>query len=276
MSDPCLDAQGAVTCLARLHPLGIFGVEFEGDATGEAGIAVLRAALDRHLLVVLRGQDVTPAAQLRLTAWLGQPTRHPLARLGHHEHPDIVVETPGEDDRDAHWHADLSWATAPNRFSVLSAAEVPEGTWVTEFASGVAAYAALDPWLKDRIEFLEAEHDHPRRVATGLPLAVHPLVTVEPGTGRRALLLGGGTARRIVGLPEAEGAALLHRLHAAATHPSVVLRHAWRPGEVVIWDNLAVMHRSRFAAPGRLHRSMVRGAPPLGPRDLAQPWVVAG
>jgi taurine dioxygenase len=264
-----------------LRPLaGPFGAEVAGLPLAvlppPAVLEALRGALERHLLLVLRDQHVTPEAQLAFTARLGAPARHPLARLGHPAHPAIVVEAPGEDDRDADWHADLSWCAAPNRLSVLSAAGLPDGAWATEFASGVAAYAALDPWLRDRIEFLEAEHDHPRRIAAGLPPAIHPLVTVDPRSGRRALLLGGGTARRVVGLPAAEGADLLHRLHAAATHPSVVVRHAWRPGDLVLWDNLAVLHRARFAAPGRLHRTMVRGAPPVGPRDLAVPWVSAG
>jgi taurine dioxygenase len=257
-----------------------FGVELRGlDTTAPIPPALaetLRATLDRHLLLILRGAAMTPESQIAFTAALGTPARHPLALLSHPRHPAIVVEAPGQDDRDAHWHADLSWAAAPNRISILSAADIPEGAWATEFASGVAAYARLDPWLKDRIEFLEAEHDHPRRIAAGLPPVTHPLVTVDPRSGRRALLLGGGTARRVVGLSDAEGADLLHRLHAAATHPSVVLRHAWREGDLVLWDNLAVMHRARFAAPGRLHRTMVRGERPVGPRDVGTAWVSAG
>jgi taurine dioxygenase len=241
-------------------------------------IAALRAGLRTHLVVVLPGAAPTPEAQLALTARLGAPVRHPLDRLRLPGRPEVVLEQPGDDDRDTLWHADLTWAAEPAGFSALAAFGMAAGAGevATEFASGVAAYDRLDPWLRERIEFLEAEHDHPRRRAAGLPPAIHPLVRLDPETGRRSLLLDSGTARRVVGLPRAEGEDLLHRLHAVATHPAIVLRHHWRPGDLVLWDNRSVLHRACFTAAARLHRTMVGGARPIGPRQLAIPWVSAG
>jgi taurine dioxygenase len=249
------------------------------DATAalpSATLRLLHAALRDHLLVVIGGCPVTPEAQTRFTARFGPLARHPLSTLALAGRPEVVVEAQGGDDRDAAWHADLTWSPAPSRYSVLVAPEAGQGVWATDFANGVAAYARLDPWLKDRIEFLEVEHDHPRRAAAGLPPVVHPLVQVDPGTGRRALLLDGTTAQRIRGLPGAESDDLLHRLQAAATHPAIVVRHLWRAGDLVIWDNTALQHRSIRPAGSRLHRTMVAGQPPVGPRQLAMPWVSAG
>ncbi len=264
--------------LRPLHPL--LGAELEAPgpegALPHADLAQLRRALDRHSVIVARGARMSPAAQIAFTARLGALEQHPLAGLSLPDQRGIVVEEPGTDDRDLHWHADLAWCAAPSRYSALSPAGVEAGTWVTEFASLTAAYDRLEPWLKDRIEFLEVEHDHPRRLAAGLPAVVHPLVRVDPASGRRFLMLDFGTARRVLGVTPAEGAELLHRLLAAATHPSIILRHEWRNGDLVVWDNLAVLHRSRYLAPGRLLRTMVRGGPPLGPRQIAIPWVSAG
>jgi taurine dioxygenase len=260
--------------ITPLHPL--FGAEVEGLDLGapleEAAVRALRAALRAHLVLVLRDQAPSPEAQLAFTARLGAIARHPLAELGLPARPEIVIESPCRDDRDVLWHADLTWSAEPNRVSALAAGA--EGG-VIEFASGVAAYERLDPWLKDRIEFLEVAHDHPRGAAAGLSSAVHPLVGVDPETGRRALLLDAGTARRVLGATEAESEDLLHRLLSAATHPAIVLRHRWQRGDLVVWDNRAVLHRSR-GNPAALLRTMTRGTRPLGPRQMAMAWVSAG
>ncbi len=236
----------------------------------EASIRALRAALRGHLVLVFRDAALTPEAQVAFTARLGALARHPLAGLLLPARPEIVLETPAADGRDVLWHADLSWAAEPNRVSALAAGEA---RGVTEFANEVAAYERLDPWLRDRIEYLEVEHDHPRREAAGLPRPVHPLVRVDLETGRRALMLDGGTARRIIGVTGEESDDLLHRLLAIATHPAIVLQHAWRRGDLVVWDNRCVLHRSLGAT---LLRTMTRGTRPIGPRETVTAWVSAG
>jgi alpha-ketoglutarate-dependent taurine dioxygenase len=266
------------TVCNTLHP--VLGAEFEGfdiaDHPDAERLAALRRALRAHLVLVLRHQRITPLALLAFTRQLGAPQPHPLASLTLSDVPEIVVEEPVYDAHDLLWHADLAWTDQPNRTSVLAfGASAAEGA-VTEFSSLVAAYDGLSPWLKDRIEYLEAEHDHPRRLATGGATPRHPLVHVEVETGRRCLMPGGATARRIPGLPPGESDDLLHRLRCAATHPAVVFTHRWRPGDVVIWDNLAVLHRHGAAGRIRLLRSMVQGPLPVGPASLTNAWVSAG
>ena len=41
-----------------------------------------------------------------------------------------------------------------------------------------------------------------------------------------------------------EGRLLLHELIEHATQRQFVYRHAWRVGDLVIWDNRATMHRA--------------------------------
>ena len=56
--------------------------------------------------------------------------------------------------------------------------------------------------------------------------------------------------------------ALLAELTAFATQPQFVHKHAWTVGDVVIWDNLAVMHRAPDYAdlhvPRELRRTTMR------------------
>jgi alpha-ketoglutarate-dependent 2,4-dichlorophenoxyacetate dioxygenase len=99
-----------------------------------------------------------------------------------------------------------------------------------------------------------------------LPGAVHPLVRANPRTGRRALYLA-SHASRIVDWPVPEGRLLLGELTERATERRFVHRHAWRVGDLVIWDNLATMHRG-VAFDDTAHRRELRRVTTL---DLALP-----
>jgi alpha-ketoglutarate-dependent 2,4-dichlorophenoxyacetate dioxygenase len=67
-------------------------------------------------------------------------------------------------------------------------------------------------------------------------------VRVHPGSGRKVLYIG-AHARRVIGMPTPAGRILLRDLLEHATQQEFVYRHAWRPGDLVLWDNRSVMHR---------------------------------
>ncbi len=155
--------------------------------------------------------------------------------------------------------AETGWrhGAAGGQLARFLVAEGGEG--VMDLADQAAAHEQLGAWLQARIAVLEWR-------PSGLPL-----VTLDAKTDRRALLLDNGV---IAGLPVGEAAALRDRLEAVSTDPGVVLRHAWRPGDVLVWDN----HRVRYRAPnlGRPRVWAVSGTGPVGARDLATAWVSAG
>src|SRR5262249_48140937 len=153
------------------------------------------------------------------------------------------------------WHTDASFQDPPGRYSMLSAKVVPPAGADTEFADMRAAYDALDTQTKLIIEGLRAHHSIAySRQTLGFEFspeeedrlrgAVQPLVRVNPRPGRKALYLA-SHASRIIDWPVPEGRLLLRDLIEHATQPQFVYRHAWRPGDLVIWDNLATMHRGR-------------------------------
>lgn len=67
-------------------------------------------------------------------------------------------------------------------------------------------------------------------------------------------------------MEEAESDALLERLLTHATGPDFVYAHKWAVGDIVIWDNRAVLHRGRpwneTAHRRTLHRTTVAGDAP--------------
>ena len=260
--------------LRTLHPLfaaeaGPIDLRRVAD---RATLEELRAGMDRHAVLVFRGQDLSGEEQLafaqRFDGKLHAKTGAAVLgrnRLGDEALTDIsnVDESGGilatADRRRMYalgnrlWHTDASFQDPPGRYSMLHAKVVPPVAADTEFADMRAAYDALDEEMKARIAGLRAHHsiaysramlgfEFSPEEAEKLAGAVHPLVRANPRSGRKALYLA-SHASRIVDWPVPEGRLLLRELTEHATERRFVYRHRWRVGDLVIWDNLATMHR---------------------------------
>ena len=70
------------------------------------------------------------------------------------------------------------------------------------------------------------------------------LVRTHPSTGRKSLYLS-SHAGSIVGWPVPEARFFLRDLVEHATQRQFVYAHAWRVGDLVMWDNRQTMHRAR-------------------------------
>src|SRR5436309_15939811 len=116
------------------------------------------------------------------------------------------------------------------------------------------AYDALHDETKSRLVGVTAYHSfsHSRQILgfecsphdqDQLKGAIHPVVRTIPRSLRRSLYLASHQSR-IVEWPIPEGRLLLRDLMEHATQPEFVYRHAWRVGDLVIWDNRATMHRA--------------------------------
>jgi len=180
------------------------------------------------------------------------------------------------------WHTDSSFMDMRSAQSLLLCHEAPPEGGQTWFADTRSAYEDLPQSMKDRIDGLKARHSlWWSRSRAGYPLseeeidakphAVHPLVHVHQGSGRKALYVA-AHARDIVGMPREEGRALLAELIAFATQPKYVFNVTYRPGDMSIWDNLCSMHRGgdydEFKYRRDMRRTTVReGAAPAQPDD---------
>jgi alpha-ketoglutarate-dependent 2,4-dichlorophenoxyacetate dioxygenase len=239
-----------------------------------ATLEAIRAGMDEYAVLVFRNQPLSDQDQLafaqRFDGKLHARTGAAVLgknRFGNEALTDISnVDENGEllktDDRrrmyglgNRLWHTDASFQDPPGRYSMLSARVVPAVAADTEFADMRAAYDELDAALKARLEGLKAHHSiaHSRQTLgfefseteqEQLKGAVHPLVRTNPRTRRRSLYLA-SHASRIVDWPVPEGRLFLRDLTEHATQPRFVYRHSWRVGDLVIWDNLATMHRGR-------------------------------
>ena len=99
----------------------------------------------------------------------------------------------------------------PGSVSVLYCLETPERGGDTWWASGYAAYEALDERTQRRLNGVSALYRHRRPEYNPPEPAIHPLVCVHPVSRRKTLYLSPGSAQSAVGLDAATGTALLHR-----------------------------------------------------------------
>jgi alpha-ketoglutarate-dependent 2,4-dichlorophenoxyacetate dioxygenase len=273
----------------KLHPhfvAEVSPVDLRRVHDGET-LARIRAGMDEYAVLVFRDQPFTDDEQLafaqRLDGQLHSKTGSRVlgkSRLGNEALGDISnLDENGEiiksDDRrrmyslgNRLWHTDASFQDPPGRYSMLSAKVVPPVGADTEFADTRTAYDALPPETKAKIEGLRAHHSiaHSRQTLgfefsrdeqESLKGAIHPLVRTIPRSQRKSLYVA-SHASRIVDWPVPEGRLLLHDLVEHATRPEFVYRHAWRVGDLVIWDNRATMHRARPFDDARYRRELRR------------------
>ena len=259
-------------------------------------LAEIRAGMDEYAVLVFRDQPFTDEEQLafarRLDGELHTKTGSRVLvknRLGNEAVADIsnVDEDGGiiqSGDRrrmyslgNRLWHTDASFQDPPGRYSMLSAKLVPSVGADTEFADTRTAYDALDAELKARLEGLRVHHSiaHSRQTlgfefsaaeADALKGAIHPLVRTLPRSNRRSLYVA-SHASRIIDWPVPEGRLLLHELIEHATQREFVYRHAWRVGDLVIWDNRGTMHRATPFDDAKYRRELRR----VTTLDIAQP-----
>ena len=262
--------------IKQLHPY------FAGEAGGVDASKPIRssefdgilAALNEHAVLVLHGPVLSEQQQIAFVSRFGtlEPQNGVLTTGVTPRIDRNLVDISNLDANDAKldrtdrrrmfslgnqlWHTDSSFKRTPAKYSLLHAhTVVPEGG-ETQFVDMRAAYDALSPAMKDKVEGLVVEHsiftsraklgftefsDEERRA---LPPVRWPLVRVQPETGRKALYLA-SHASHIVGWPVPEGRMLLHELIEHATQPQFIYTHDWRVGDVVAWDNRCTMHRAR-------------------------------
>lgn len=232
----------------------------------------IRTGMDQYAVLVFRNQTLSVSEQIAFAKRLDGElhTKTGISKLVENRLGDVPVadisnvDAQGNilasDDRrrmyslaNRLWHTDASFQDPAGRYSTLFASVVPPVRADTQFVDTRAAYDALDEGLRATLEGLTVHHSIAySRMLLGFEFsaaerdnlkgAVHPLVRMNPRTQRRSVYVA-SHANRVMEWPVAEGRLLINELITRATVPDAVYSHEWRPGDLVIWDNLATMHR---------------------------------
>lgn len=173
------------------------------------------------------------------------------------------------------WHMDGTSYDTPGKSTLLKCEQPPSEGGDTEFANLFAAYDALPAERKAQLAGLRVVHclravgrriyyeptaEDFARWARVFPPREHPLVWRQKD-GRSSMLIG-STAEDIVGLHHAQGERLLEELLVWSTQDRFTYRHKWRKGDLVMFNNPGMLHRSHpyTEASGRvMHRTTLKG-----------------
>ena len=245
-------------------------------------VTAIRAALNEHKALVFRGVRLDDEDQQRFARYFGPlTTAHPTVPAV--DGAPNVLPVDSEDGRSNHWHTDVTFVLNPPQASTLRSIVIPPYGGETLIANAGAAYQDLPAPLRDFADTLWAKHtndydyavppeslDEARRERRAVFIStryetVHPVVRVHPLTGERGLFIG-GFAKRIVGLSTGESRDILRLLQAYVARPENVLRLAWQPDQLVLFDNRITQHYAvdnYDDLPRRLNRVTVAGDVPV-------------
>ena len=254
--------------------------------------ALYRTWLDYSLLI-FPGQHLTREQQIAFARRFGAPEFEiaPISNV----RPDGSVRP--EDNSDAvikvlkgnmGWHCDSTYMAVQAKGAVFTCHVAPprgppgEGG-ETGWADMRAAYDALDAATKARIAGMSAHHslvysqgkiglgDYTGYGMSETDAPLRPLVKTHPETGRQCLMVG-RHAHAIPGLAERDSERLLQDLTDFAVQPPRAYHHQWTPGDAVVWDNRALMHRAcpwDMTKPRVMYHSRIAGDP------LSEGWNAA-
>ncbi len=239
----------------------------------------------KHAVLVIRDQKLGPSEFSAAASLFGDILIQQLKQFVLPDHPEVGMissrDLPVVDGklhvRGEEFHTDHSNFPAPPKATILHAIELPDHGGDTQFVDVRAAYDELDDATKEAIAGLRSPHVYEstrstRKMAAltpeqraAIPQSLQPIVIRHAESGRPALFLNTGRMEGIKGMNDEKAYALIDRLFRHATQPKYEYRHAWQPGDVVIWDNRSVMHQANADYDPTqlryLYRIMLQGQP---------------
>lgn len=240
--------------------------EVDLRSLGESDIDEIDRAMTAYKVVAFRDQaGITPEQLLAVAACFGEPETAP-----HYRHRPVDglaavlrLVTDGKGFGGIvtdNWHTDRSPERETDFLSFLQAIDIPPYGRDTMFADMEAAYENLSAPIRDMLEGLTAIHSYPSDPTK--PPVEHPVLKVDPRTGRKTLYVNKVYTRAIKGLRPDESDAILALLFRQAHVPEFQCRMQWRPGTIVAWDNQRTQHYIVQDKPHErvMHRVMVKRA----------------
>ena len=267
-----------------LHPLLAAEIrDFSLDQFEESDWTQIIESLKKYSVLVFRNQEIDNEAQIRFSERLGPLETTKVGTEGAGTKLVFLtnMDSKGEllpvtsrailnNRANQLWHSDSSFKTVPARATVLRAVKIPPEHGATEYISLRALYHSLPEASKIQISNLWGIHDYsnsrtkidPDLVTEeekqALPPVRQPLV-LNHGSHGKSLYMGAHLAK-IEGVPENTGKALIQQLTENTENPSYIYRHHWQVNDVVVWDNLSVMHRATPFENQKYGRTMIRTA----------------
>ena len=252
-----------------LDPVGVRVVDLSPAELDAEEVAQLQELLAQHGVVVLPEQHLDDAAFVAFlrrfgtlvfttgeTPVPGFPDLNVISNVGRTTPPRST------------FHVDTSYVARPPAYTALRAVAIPDRGGQTLFTNQYRAFDTLPDDVRARLDGRTIRH-----VVTGIDpadlgpddetAAEHPIFRPHPVSGRTALYLSTpARCAAVSGMDDAQAEETVAFLYAHSTRDDNVHRHAWSPGDVVMWDNGCVLHRADHAdvvGDRVMHRGMAAG-----------------
>ena len=262
-----LEETGSLS-VTPLHPVigaEVHGVDLSQDLDGKT-IEAIRDAWHRYSILLFRDQDITGDEQLRFAEHFGTVAERHKPKPGANptDAPDwknlmMITDKQDEDGKplgglghgEMWFHSDKCYHQRPHRASFLYGIEIPSEGGHTKFASLCGAYENIPAELRDRLEGKRVMQGYDYGCDERLNLDVNlddifhysqPIFVTNPGSGRKALYVSRLNSMWIEGFDRDESERILTQLFDITEDPSNYYEHVWRPGDLMMWDNLACLH----------------------------------
>lgn len=230
----------------------------------------------KHRLVVIKNQDLTVAEYVSFAERLGRPEPYLQENYHHPDYPVIFVSSNvvhngrkmGVARTGGYWHTDTSFQPNPMPFTMLYPQIIPEiNKRSTLFIDMGAVYETLPAELKRAIEGRWALHSGRWRykvreqdvgadisellnmIDSQAPPARHPVVFSHPATDEPILYVNSGFTVALEGVPRTHSDEILHAIFEFVEREEHVKSVCWEYGDIIIWDNRFLIHKSGRAAP---------------------------
>jgi len=270
-----------ISIAPQAAPFGaiVHGIDLR-DSLAPDHVAAIRAAWLQHQVLAFPGQDMSLDDLERFASTIGPFGSDPFfGSVPGHPHIAQVRRDADETTKifAETWHSDWSFLPSPPQATLLYGNVIPPVGGDTLFANQVAAWEALSPQWKARLQDKQGIHsarrgyardgmygerDQGRSMAikfddSALATQLQPIARVHPETGRTALYVSPGYTIGINGFDDAEAQALLMELFRHQVHEDFVYRHRWQQGMLLLWDNRCLVHAATGGYDGHarlLHR----------------------
>lgn len=277
----------------------LVGLDISSNSIEKWGGEVYSSYL-KNKVIVIHKQKNDSSTFAKFGSIFGEPEIHHVRAMRHPmEQTLVMLSNQDEIGRNPvmkyfgdGWHADSSYKEIPANATILLGIEIPEEGGDTLFADATTAFNELPESEKNSLRKLRVRHQYrwsPNRndpwarwlfvgeqERLDTPEIIHPLVKKHPETQEESLHIAPriiGSVIGVEGMHESESDKLLDQLMEHITSERYIFKHKWSEGDIVAWDNRAVLHSATTkvlpeSSVRRLLRVTTKGRP-LIPADDA-------
>ena len=230
----------------------------------------IRQAIYEHKLVIFHGQSPSPEEYIEFSRKIGRPQVYFQQNYHHPKYPELFVSSNvledgkkvGVSGTGRYWHTDYQFFQEPLPLVMVYPQVLPKAKRETYFIDMQRVYEALPAELRNLVEGRRAIQEGKWRykitpedidkalvdivaaVEKQVPAITHPAVIEHPLTGRKSLYVSSGFTTGLEGLSHEENRALMAKLFAFIEQDAHVQSYSYQPGDILLWENRALLHKA--------------------------------